>query len=241
MSIRSLLACSAAIASSLCSAAADAQDVGARLAAARERLAAVDSRATRVEDINDIENLQRAYGYYVDKMLWDHVVDLFADDGTLELGQSGVYVGHSSIRDYLYSMSGGRQGPIEGVLYNHLQLQPIITVASNGRTAQGRWRAWVLTGVSGSGGNWGEGPYENTYVKEDGIWKIQSIHWYGNYIAPYEEGWLNADPAALRAHTVSPTMAPDRPPSIDYAPFPGVFVPPFHYANPGRSDGGNTR
>ena len=198
---------------------------------------------TRVNDINDIENLQRAYGYYVDKMLWDDVVDLFADDGTLELGQSGVYVGHASIRNYLYSMSGGRQGPIEGVLYNHLQLQPIITVAADGQTAHGRWRAWVLTGVSGSGsgGNWGEGPYENTYVKDDGVWKIQSVHWYGNYLAPYEEGWLNADPAALRAHTVSPTVAPDRPSSVDYAPFPGVFVPPFHYANPGRSDGGSTQ
>jgi hypothetical protein len=238
MNHRHLICACAILAAALTGAAAHGQDAAARVAAARERLAAIESRATRVADINEIENLQRAYGYYVDKMLWDHVVDLFANDGTLELGVSGVYVGKDSIRRYLYSLSGGRQGPLEGVLYNHLQLQPIITVADNGRTAQGRWRAWVLTGVSdsGSGGNWGEGPYENTYIRENDVWKIQSIRWYGNYIAPYEEGWLNADPAALRAHTVSPDVPPDRPPSIDYAPFPGVFVPPFHYSNPGRGE-----
>lgn len=216
---------------------ADAQEAAERLAAARERLTALESRAVRIDDINEIENLQRAYGYYFDKMLWDHVVDLFADDGTIELGMSGVYVGKNSVRNYLSSLSNGRQGSIEGVLYNHMQLQPIITINPDGRTASGRWRAWVLTGVSGSGsgGNWGEGPYENTYVKDDGVWKIQSIHWYGNYLVPYEGGWLNADPARLRAFTES-SVPPDRPPTIEYEPFPGVFVPPFHYANPGRDD-----
>jgi SnoaL-like domain len=214
-----------------------AQDVGERVAAARARLEALDARVTRIEDINAIENLQRAYGYYVDKMLWDHVVDLFADDGTLELGMSGVYVGKESIRRYLLSLSEGRQGPLEGVLYDHMQLQPIITVAADGRTAQGRWRAWLLTGVSGSGsgGSWGEGPYENTYVKEDGIWKIRSLHWFGNFLVPYEAGWLNADPEQLRAFTAS-DVPPDRPPTVEYEPFPGTFIPPFHYRNPGRGD-----
>jgi hypothetical protein len=238
MSRCNIVASCAAVACALSGTHANAQDVAARIAAARDRLAAIESRATGVSDINEIENLQRAYGYYVDKMLWDHVVDLFAEDGTLELGMSGVYVGKQSIRDYLYSMSGGKQGPLEGVLYNFLQLQPIITVAENGQSARGRWRAWVLTGVSGSGsgGNWGEGPYENTYVKEDGVWKLRSIQWYGNYIAPYEEGWLSADPADLRALTVSPSVPPDLPPSVEYEPFPGVFVPPFHYGNPGRGE-----
>lgn len=214
-----------------------AQDIEARIESARARLAALDARAERVEDVNEIENLQGAFGYYFDKMLWEHVVDLFADDGTIELGMSGVYVGKDSIRRYLYSQSGGKQGPLEGVLYNHLQLQPIVTISDDGQTAKGRFRAWVLTGTSGSGsgGNWGEGPYENTYVKEGGVWKIQSIRWYGTFIAPYEGGWLNVDPDDMRAFTLGRGIRPDRPQSDDYVPFPAVYVPPFHYGNPGRA------
>jgi SnoaL-like domain len=209
-------------------------DLAGRVAAAQMRLAVLEQRAARVDDINDIENLQRSYGYYLDKMLWEHVIDLFADDATMEVGLSGVYVGKESIRRYLYSLSGGQQGPIEGELYDHLQLQPIVTVADDGLTAKGRWRAWILTGTSGSGsgGNWGEGPYENEYVKEDGVWKIGKLHWYATYYVPYEGGWLNSTTDAVRAYSEGRNVAPDRPPSVQYEPYPTAFIPPFHYENP---------
>jgi hypothetical protein len=202
--------------------------------ALRTRLAAVQARATRIEDINEIENLQGSYGYYTDKMLWDEVVDLFADDGTLEIGPSGVYAGKDSIRRYLLSLSGGRQGPLEGVLYDHFQLQPIVTVADDGQTANGRWRLFLMAGTSGSGsgGTWGEGVYENEYVKQNGVWKIRKLHWYANFVAPYEGGWLDADVKAVEDFAMGRGVMPDRPPSVAYEPYPGVFVPPFHYPNP---------
>ena len=210
------------------------EEPAARVAAARSRLTAVSARATRIDDINEIENLQSSYGYYADKMLWDEVVDLFSDDGTLEIGPSGVYVGKDSIRRYLLSLSGGVQGPLEGVLYEHFQLQPIITLGDSGQTANGRWRLFLMTGVSGagSGGNWGEGIYENEYVKEDGVWKIRKLHWYATFVAPYEGGWLNADPKAIEDYALGRGVMPDRPSSVSYEPYPGVFVPPFHYRNP---------
>ena len=201
---------------------------------ARSRLASVQARSARVADVNAIQNLQGSYGYYADKMLWDEVVDLFADDGTLEIGPSGVYVGKDSIRRYLTSLSGGKQGPLEGVLNEHFQLQPIVTVAEDGMTAKGRWRLFLMTGVSGSGsgGNWGEGVYENEYVKEDGVWKIGKLHWFANFVAPYEGGWLNADAKAIDDYALGRGVTPDRPSSVAYEPYPGLFVPPFHYANP---------
>jgi hypothetical protein len=209
-------------------------DETTRLAAARSRLDAVEERAMRIHDINDIQNLQGSYGYYTDKMLWDEVVDLFADDGTLEIGPSGVYVGKESIRRYLMSLSGGKQGPLEGVLFDHFQLQPIITVADDGRSAQGRWRLFLMTGIagSGSGGNWGEGVYENEYVKDNGVWKIRELHWYATFVAPYEGGWLNANPEAVAEYAMGRDVMPDRPSSVTYESYPGVFVPPFHYPNP---------
>jgi hypothetical protein len=211
-----------------------ANDPATRVAALRARLTNVTSRTTRVDDINRIENLQSSYGYYTDKMLWDEVIDLFADDGTLEIGPSGVFVGKDSIRKYLYSLSGGKQGPLPGVLNDHFEEQPIVTVAADGQTAKGRWRLFLMTGVSGSGsgGNWGEGVYENEYVKQGGVWKISRLHWYANFVVPYEGGWLNADKKGIDEYALGKGVTPDRPPSESYEPYPGVFVPPFHYKNP---------
>jgi hypothetical protein len=235
---RSLRASLAAVAAALAFAGnASAQslsDAAARVASLRVRLADIEARAVRVDDVNEIENLQGSYGYYTDKMLWDEVVDLFADDGTLEIGPSGVYAGKASIRRYLDSLSGGKQGPIEGVLFDHFQLQPIVTVAADGQSANGRWRLFLMTGVSGSGsgGNWGEGVYENEYVKQDGAWKIRKLRWYATFVAPYEGGWLETGPEAVEAYALGKAVQPDRPPSETYEPYPGVYVPPFHYKNP---------
>jgi hypothetical protein len=167
-------------------------------------------------------------------MLWDEVLDLFADGATLEIGPSGVYAGKDSIRRYLYSLGGGKQGPLEGVLFDHFQLQPIVTVAPDGQSAKGRWRLFLMTGVSGSGsgGNWGEGIYENEYVKQDGIWKISKLHWYATFVAPYEGGWLSTGKQAVEDYALGKGVMPDRPPSVTYEPYPGVYVPPFHYQNP---------
>jgi len=209
-------------------------EAAARVADALARVEAIRARAARLEAVNEIENLQRSYGYYFDKMLWEHVLDLFAEDGTLEIGPSGVYIGKGSIREFLYSVSDGREGPIEGRLYDHMQLQPVVSLSADGRTARGRWHALILTGESGSGsgGNWGAGPYENEYVKQDGVWKISKLHWYATFMAPYEGGWKNASEEAVREYAMGRGIESDRPPSEDYAPFPRADVAPFHYPNP---------
>jgi hypothetical protein len=56
-----------------------------------------------VRGYDQIENLESAYGYYLDKNLWDQLADLFAKDGsTMELAQRGVYVGQDHIRAFLH-------------------------------------------------------------------------------------------------------------------------------------------
>ena len=208
-----------------------ANDSTARVAALRTRLAKVTTRTNRVDDVNRIENLQGSYGYYTDKMLWDEVVDLFADDGTLEIGPSGVYVGRDSIKRYLLSLSGGKQGPLPGVLNDHFEEQPIVTVAADGQSAKGRWRLMLMTGVSGSGsgGNWGEGVYENEYIKENGVWKFSKVHWYQTFTAPYSPGWHKAPEPMAEPFKDFP---PDRPPTEVYKSYPSAYQVPYHYKNP---------
>src|SRR6185437_6452026 len=61
--------------------------------AVKARLDALRARVELLKDHDQIENLQTAYGFYFDKSLWSEVADLFADDGSFEYGQIGVYVG----------------------------------------------------------------------------------------------------------------------------------------------------
>ena len=207
-----------------------AEDLAA-VRALEARLTALVERKTRVEDVNAIERLQGAYGYYIDRGLWDEAAALFADDGTIEIGLDGVYVGKERVREYLYALGGGRQGLLDGELNEHLQVMPVITLAPDGRTAKARWRAIALTGELGGEAFWGEGPYENEYVKDGGVWKIKTLHWYQALHVPYDGGWqTNADPTG--AKYVSASLPPDRPSTVEYKTWPDTYVPPFSFPNP---------
>ncbi len=216
---------------SAATAAEDNQKSGEQMTGLQEQLDALELRKERVADIDNIRKLQRAYGYYIDKGLWDAAADLFADDGTIEIGLDGVYVGKKRVQQYLRAMGDGKQGLKQGQLNEHLQLMPVITVAPDGKTAKGRWRGLLLLGQLGDHGYWGEGPYENTYVKENGIWKIKSLHWYQSLLVSYEGGWSkNKD--ANGGIWVSDKLPPDRPPTLAYKTWPATFLPAFHFPNP---------
>jgi hypothetical protein len=203
----------------------------AAAAALAARIAALEQRKTRIEDVNAIERLQAAYGYYVDRALWDEVARLFAEDGTIEIGLDGVYVGRERVREYLYALGSGVQGLPDGRLSEHLQVMPVITLAPDGLSAKARWRAITLTGELGTDAFWGEGPYENEYVKDDGVWKIRTLHWYQALYVPYEGGWqTDVDPTGGKH--VSSTLPPDRPPTVEYKTWPDTYVPPFSFPNP---------
>jgi hypothetical protein len=210
---------------------APAVEQGAAADGAVARLAALEHRKSLIEDANAIKRLQRTYGYYLDEALWDGLVDLFAEDGTIEIGLDGVYEGKSRIREYLYALGGGRAGLPEGVLSEHMQLMPVVSVAPDGLTARGRWRAILMAGELGGGAIWGEGPYENEYVKEDGVWKLKSVHWYQSVVVPYEGGW-QVNPDVNGGKWASDRVPPDRPPTVEYETWPGTYLPPFHFPNP---------
>jgi hypothetical protein len=208
-------------------------DLQGKLSKAYAKVQVIADKAARVHEVDELRNLQAAYGYYVDKALWDDVVDLFADNGTMELGLNGVYAGKNSIRKYLYSLTGGKPGLRAGEINNHFQLSPVITLAPDGQSAKARWRGLIQGGVfgKGSGGDWGEGIYENEYVRDHGVWKIKALHFYTKFYAPYEGGWTKAPKGSALRYGRS-NVRPDRPASAKYQPYPARFTPPFHYENP---------
>jgi SnoaL-like domain len=203
-------------------------DLTARYQRIADRIASIDAQATRVDDYNQLRNLQQMYGYYYDEALWDHLVDLFAEDGTLEIEPHGVYSGRASIRRYYLGLTGGRQGLVQGQLNNQLQLSPVITLSADGTRAQARWRAVMQDGVFNQSANWGAGVYENEYVKQGGVWKIARLHLYVRFYAPYEGGWTRTT-AALNERFGKSTARPDRPTAERHPTWPTRYTMPMHY------------
>jgi len=69
--------------------------------------------------------------------MWSELTDLFADDGSIEIGLDGVYRGKDRIHEYLLALGQGREGLAEGELNEHFQVMPVVTVDPDGAAAQG--------------------------------------------------------------------------------------------------------
>ena len=108
------------------------KDRASEIETLKSQVAALQTQATAAQDYVALANLQAIYGYYVDKCEWDQVADLFAKDGTLEIGLRGVYVGQDRVRAYLHTLPDLKYG----TLFNHMQLQPVIDIAPDGKTAK---------------------------------------------------------------------------------------------------------
>lgn len=191
------------------------------------KVAQLQRRVARLRDEQQIENLLRSYGYYLDRAQWDQVTDLFADEASLEMDQRGVYVGRQRIRQFLGTLAP--EGLRAGLLFDHLHLQTVVTVAADGRTAAARSRQFAMTGEAGGRGTWSEGIYESRFVQQEGVWKFRSLHYYPTFITDAAKGWALD---AQEAPGIDPGLPPDRPPSQVYPIYPRAHIPPFHYRNP---------
>ncbi len=203
-----------------------------------DRVNQLARRAARLDDQAAVTNLQYTYGYAVDRKLWDQLADLFAENGTLELGLQGVYVGKASIRHALDQF--GPLGLREGELNDHVYLQTIVSVAPDGRTANARGVELIMSSAAGGrDGELCEGVFENTFSKQVGVkqdwakpdktWKIQSVHFYPRMIVDAKTGWAKS---AKATPAPSKEFPPDRPPTSSYEIYPKFAVVPFHFDNP---------
>lgn len=167
------------------------------------RLAALEHRVGELEDINAIRRIHWAYGYYIDFNKARDVSELFAKDGEVVF-LSGVYKGQEgAFRLYgtwfqNFFIEGGGEGPVDGFLLDHFQMQDIITVAPDRQSAKGRFRGMLFGGSHESRKYKPEGLplqfmeagiYENDYVKEDGVWKIKRLDYMMQWQGEYETGW----------------------------------------------------
>jgi hypothetical protein len=195
----------------------------------------LEAKVTFLEDIHQIEKLQRIYGYYVDYCEWDKVIDLFSDNtDSVEVIDHGLYLGKAGVRRFFGGLLGRskREGVRQpGILALVLQLQGVVDIDPGGKTAKGRWHGWMIDARPAGGvprQTWGHGIYENEYIKEDGKWKFKKVHFNLTFRTPYEDGWLKTPVIGQYGPNWDPAVKPDAPPTA-YHPYPSGYQVPFHW------------
>lgn len=194
---------------------------------------ALEDRVNRLQDEAEITRLQHVYGYYLDYRHWSEIFELFSDDAVVEVGERGVYRGRPGVEAIFRDILGhGREGLRAGEVHNHMQLQGVIDIDEHRTRAKGRWRTLVqIVGVNEDGsrtlGAWGEGLYENEYVRDRGTWRISVLRWLPSFFGMLPEGAMER-PGSPGVSTIFPPTAPS---SLDIAD-PNPHLLPYHYPNP---------
>ena len=160
---------------------ADADDIAARI----DRLNAED----------DVRNLAHAYGYYVDRRMWDDVVDLFDTVATVTLegvefhGVEGVRHAHERL---------GPPGLRYGEVNERPQFDLMVEIAPDGREATARGiQLGILGDVTAGEAHWEFGVISMRLRKsDDGRWRIGHLEVALLLRASYAEGWGSGGIAA---------------------------------------------
>lgn len=209
---------------SSCAPAAQAAPDATELQVVEKQLHALGDRITRLQDLTQVEIVQHAYGYFVDKAQWRSLADLFDENATLEIGGKGVFLGKQRVFEYM-NVGLGPIGPRDGLLIDHQQFQCLPTILEDGVTARARCIAFVM-----SSGGWGHVYYEDVFVKKDGVWRFKTLHGPFNMYSGYKLGWV--DNVIVNTFPEKFPPWPDLPPTVIYLTYPSYYIEPFHYPNP---------
>lgn len=161
------------------------------------------------------QNTVNAYGYYLDRGMYDDIVDLFADDATIELGGQGSWQGEAGVRAFLTRF--GQPGLDTGELNDRPQLMPMATIAADGSSALIRNIELGMTGQHGGEGFW-QATIQTFLLRPDaaGNWTIALMHRSPIMRAEYEAGPTDPMPAALPPGPGGEATGDTRLGSLDY-------------------------
>lgn len=221
-----------------------------RLDALEAQVAQLTQRLTVREDELDVRKLQHLYGYLIDKCMYDEVVDLFTDDGEVRFF-GGVWKGKEGARRlyvdrFRKRFTHDNNGPIDGFLLDHPQLQDIVDIQPDGVTALVRSRSMMQAGrhkdyvssdnpAAATPRQWWEGGiYENTYKKVDGVWRIHVLNYFPHWHADFDKGWAYTEAEYVPFPKELYPADPSGPDALidDHWLWPTHKLLPFHMPHP---------
>jgi ketosteroid isomerase-like protein len=127
----------------------------------------LEKRVRVLEDVEAIKTLHQRYISHLDRLEFQEALDLFTEDATAEVRNSGVKKGKKAIAEIYLGILARRTERHDG----HLAAQPEITV--EGDTARGSWLIYMFFSVPSI--QWVQGRNDCEYVRQDGRWKISRL------------------------------------------------------------------
>jgi hypothetical protein len=192
----------------------------------------LEERIKRLEDIEEIQKLMSKYEHLMSAMMFEEIVDLFAQKApgvSASIGDWGLYKGIDGVRR-LFPGLMGRIGA--GFIAEADLTNAVIEVAGDGKTAKAVWMApgietipWPdeKTGRVHVRAGWCYTKYANDFIKEDGEWKLWHFNNFLTFYADFEKSWAEGgEHYTRRAGSIQPfppEFQPDGPPIHRHTPY----------------------
>ena len=129
----------------------------------------LEKRVKAIEDLEEIKKLHQNYINLMDNLQYEEVLDLFTEDATVEIRNSGVKRGRKEMSEVYLGILAKNRGTTR--YDGHMAIEPDITV--NGNMAKGTWLIYML--FSKPTIQWVQGKNECEYRKENGKWKLSKL------------------------------------------------------------------
>jgi hypothetical protein len=204
------------------------------------KIKALEKQVSLLDDVNQVKKLQRAYSYYVMRMMKNEIVDCFAEHPETGLyWLEGAYLGKEAVKRY-FGVGGDTPPQPPEFFHQVMPIAGVVDVAPDGERAWGRWYTFGSHSLPAPGGKFRKsfvgGVYEIEYIKQNGVWKFLKINWQIPYSVNIpEENWRS--PELIGEHIGHP-QGSYVPPVADIAydaedpRFMSGYVIPFHYKHP---------
>ena len=161
------------------------------------------------------ENVNSAYGQLIDDFQWPDMSKLFGKHGAKEVPFAGYYAGNDRIIHAMLLEYGDQRIAGRSAIAFHWLIQPVIMVASDGRSATARSYLFHpdTAKTPGSASLFGAMYPLNQFVLEDGVWRLWNLSLDEPYfVLPngWKGGWFSPPP--------TPSATPPRPPAMPSGP-----------------------
>jgi hypothetical protein len=145
-----------------------------------DRLAQLERRIAKIEDLENIRELRNRYHQYVNNDKFSSFPELFTEDAVMKYGELATWVGVDSIDGFFRRLP--EQTPfIKHFIHNHM-------VSIDGDVGQGESYFEAKYAAQGRSFRVG-GRYLDEYRRVNGRWLFSSLIVEFFFHLPFEKGW----------------------------------------------------
>ena len=209
----------------------------ADIKAMKTRIKDLENEVNKLKDLENINRLQKAYGFYLEHWMYEEIIDLFADSPDTMLNLTyGIFYGKEGVRRYFTGMLEMTQRP--DFVHQLMQLSGIVDISDDRKSAKGRWYGFGVVAMPRKDGVLQlltGGIYTVEYIKIEGKWQILKLMWNPLFNSRPGMGLQRPEKGSLgmskeNSYVVNNPRF-DKPRDVNTL-YPTGYIVPFHYVHP---------